>query len=387
MVKENYVVGLMSGTSLDGIDAALVKILDNEGDIQVELVHFTSIHYSSHIQSELLKLCHPDTARLDMISKMNMYLGDVFAEAAEKVINEAGMLKEDIRLVSSHGQTIYHQPDAELIDGEQITSTFQIGDIGVIAEKTGITTVGDFRTRDMAAGGQGAPLVPYADYMLFKNSHTGRVLLNIGGIANMTVLPAGASDSDVFAYDTGPGNMMIDAFAKWTTDGKQTFDKDGRLASQGKVNEDWLRDLLNHEYFGRSSPKSTGRELFGEQYAIKLWEEAEEKGISNVDRLATMTELTARTIANEMNRHVEQHQLTEVFVSGGGRYNPTLIERIRVNLPKMDIQPTDDVDMNADAKEAIVFALLGYQCYNKRVNNIPSATGASHSVIMGKIAW
>ena len=387
MTKESYVVGLMSGTSLDGIDAALVNILDTDSEIEVDLVHFSTIDYTPEIQAELLKLCHPDTANLSMISKMNMYLGDVFADAVEKVTHEAGIAKEDIRLVSSHGQTIYHQPDAEWIDGRAIISTFQIGDIGVIAEKTGITTVGDFRTRDMAARGQGAPLVPYADYMLFKKADAGRVLLNIGGIANMTVIPRGASESDVFAYDTGPGNMMIDAFAKWVTGGEETYDRDGRLARQGEINEEWLDELLAHEYFGRPSPKSTGRELFGEFYAKKLWEEAEAKGLAPTDRLATMTELTARTIADEIKRHVETQHLSDVLVSGGGRYNPFLMERIRVNLFALEVKPTDDVNMNANAKEAIVFALLGYQCYHKRTNNIPTATGAEHPVVMGKIAW
>lgn len=387
MVKESYVVGLMSGTSLDGIDAALVKITDNDGDIQMELVHFISNDYAPNIQSHLLKLCHPNTANLDMISKMNMYLGDVFADAVLKVIHEADMSKTDISLVSSHGQTIYHQPDVEWIGRKDITSTLQIGDIGVIAEKTGITTVGDFRTRDMAAGGQGAPLVPYADYMLFKDTQTGRVLLNIGGIANMSVLPADAHESDVFAFDTGPGNMLIDAFAKWATDDEQTVDQDGLLAAQGVIDEKWLCDLLLHEYFTRPSPKSTGRELFGEQYAIKLWKEAEKKEISVVDRLATITELTARTIAKEIKHYAKQYLLTDVLVSGGGRYNPVLMERLDANLSDMLVMPIDEANMNADAKEAMVFALLGYQCYHKRTNNMPTVTGAIHPVAMGKIAW
>lgn len=387
MKKETFVVGLMSGTSLDGIDAALVKIIDQQGDIQIQLIHFISVEYSREIQSELMKLCHPDTASLDMISKMNMYLGDVFAEAAEKVIKEAGMTKDEISLVCSHGQTIYHQPGAEVIDGNPIISTLQIGDIGVIAEKTGITTVGDFRTRDMAVGGQGAPLVPYVDYLLFNKTDVGRVLLNIGGIANMTILPFNGTESDVFAYDTGPGNMMIDAFAKWATEGKQSYDKDGLLAAQGEIDEEWLEILLQHEYFTQPSPKSTGRELFGEHYAELLWEEARKKRITPVDSLATMTELTARTIADEITKHTKVHHLTEVFVSGGGRYNPILMKRIKDNLSGLAVKATDDIDMHADAKEAIVFALLGYQCFHKRTNNLPSATGASHPVVMGKISW
>src|SRR5699024_575680 len=233
----------------------------------------------------------------------------------------------------------------------------------------------------------GAPLVPYADYMMFKDGHTGRVLLNIGGIANMSVLPANAHESDVFAYDTGPGNMLIDAFAKWATDGEQTVDKDGLLAAKGVINEEWLCDLLHHEYFTRPSPKSTGRELFGEQYAIKLWDEAERKKIRVFDRLATITELTTRTIANEIKHCAKKYHLADDLVSGGGRDNPVLMDRLDDNLSDMLVMTIDKENMNADAKEAMVFALLCYQCYHKRTNSIPTVTGATHPVVMGKIVW
>ena len=290
-------------------------------------------------------------------------------------------------LISSHGQTIFHQPSPVLVADHEVASTLQIGDISVIAERTGIMTVGDFRTRDMAVGGQGAPLVPYADHLLFKEKQFGRVLVNIGGISNITVLPKNCSVSEVIAYDTGPGNMIMDAFTNWATDGNQSYDKDGILAAKGKVDQHWLQKLLQHDYFKLPPPKSTGRELFGMDFARVLWDEAEKNHISDLDKIATATELTAVTIAQEIGKSVERGKIEEVLISGGGRYNHTLMERISYHLPKVTVKGTEEYDMPADAKEAIVFALLGYQCYRKRPNNLPSATGATRSVVMGKIAW
>lgn len=388
-IKESYVVGLMSGTSLDGVDAALVKIIESDGKnkkFQTQLIHFITIDYPAYIQTELLKLCDPESARLDVISKMNMYLGEIFADAVFKVISESSVSTSDVGLISSHGQTIYHQPNPKLIDEKQITSTFQIGDINVISERTGITTVGDFRTRDMAAGGQGAPMVPYFDFKLFRSTHMKRVLLNIGGIANLTYLPKSACDYNVFAYDTGPGNMIIDAFAKWITDYNQPVDWNGQLARQGEINEKWLSHLLDHEYYNFSPPKTTGRELFGERHAAKLWEDAERIGVSKLDRIATITELTALTITNEIKKMNEGADNLEVLSSGGGVNNNFLMERLRGHLPTINVKKIDDEEITADSKEAIAFALLGYQCYHNRTNNLPNVTGASNASVMGKLA-
>lgn len=386
-MNSNYVVGLMSGTSLDGIDSALVKINDStETGIGLELVHYSQSAFSQDIKQQILKLCDPKQATLESISQMNFLLGEQFAEAANQVISESSIDKKDVLLISSHGQTIFHQPEPVYIANQPITSTLQIGDISVIAERTGVATVGDFRPRDMAAGGQGAPLVPFADFFLFKSDQVGRVLVNIGGIANMTVLPKGCGESDVLAYDTGPGNMIIDAFVSWATDGAQTYDKDGKLASEGKVHQDWLATLLSHPYYSLLPPKSTGRELFGFEYAQELWKEAESQGISHSDKIATITELTAMTIANEI-KALDQ-QMDEVLVSGGGAWNKTLMGRLGYHLgSKVQVGKTDSYGIPVDAKESMVFALLGYLCFHKRVNNLPTATGARHQVVMGKIAW
>jgi anhydro-N-acetylmuramic acid kinase len=382
-----YAIGMMSGTSVDGIDAAIVKIYEQDG-VRIELVHFDSIPYEEEIRNEILTLCHPKLARIEMISGMNMLLGELFANAAKKVIQDAGLKPNDISFISSHGQTIFHQPEASLIGNHSVTSTLQIGDISMIAERTGITTVGDFRTRDMAVGGQGAPLVPYADYLLFCHKELGRVLVNIGGISNLTVLPANAEESDVLAYDTGPGNMIMDYFAKQLSGGKLSFDFDGQLASSGKVHENWLGELLTVPYYNQIPPKSTGRELFGEMYARKLWQEADRLNINEHDRIATVTALTARTITNEIKRHMQSTYIHEVYISGGGSNNSFLMNEIESALPnEVNLRRMDDLGMSADAKEAMIFALLGYQYLNKRTNNLPSATGATKKVMMGKVAW
>ncbi|MEN2768658.1 anhydro-N-acetylmuramic acid kinase [Ornithinibacillus xuwenensis] len=383
-----YAVGIMSGTSLDGIDVALVKISESNGSIQLDLEHFDSIPYERAVEQEILKLCQPSSANIQMISSMNMLLGELFANAALKVIQDAGIQRKDIAFISSHGQTIFHQPDEIDIAGYTVTSTLQIGDISMIAEKTGITTVGDFRPRDMAAGGQGAPLVPYADFLLFQREGIGSVLVNIGGISNMTVLPKNGEASRVIAYDTGPGNMIIDYFAKRITQGKQAYDQDGALAAAGNVNQGWLNELLQEPYYTKKPPKSTGRELFGEAYATNLWNQAEEHSINLADRIATVTELTAVTLTKEIKRHITSSSISEAFISGGGSYNPTLMNAIKAKLPKdVQLRKMEDIGIRADAKEAMVFALLGYQFLKKRPNNFPSATGATHEVIMGKVAW
>lgn len=385
-LSQKIVVGLMSGTSLDGIDAALVHITESDHqNINVKLIHFSTLPYSESMRDRILELCEPNRARIENISITNMLLGELFAEAAKKVVSEAGWVMKDVDLISSHGQTIFHQPESQVVEGHAITSTLQIADISVIAERTGVMTVGDFRTRDMAVGGQGAPLVPYADDLLFRTKLNGRILANIGGIANITVLPPSGSKEQVLAYDTGPGNMLIDAFTTWMTNGKQTFDQGGEIAAKGKVDQKWLEELLDHTYYRLPIPKSTGRELFGMDYAKALWHSKDD--LAPEDKIATITELTVKTIAEECKRFIDSYRIKEIFISGGGWYNQTLRTRLRENVPPyIKLGSTDELGIPADAKEAIVFALLGYQCINRRPNNLPSATGARSSVIMGKIA-
>ncbi|MCM3636739.1 anhydro-N-acetylmuramic acid kinase [Sporosarcina luteola] len=380
------VCGLMSGTSLDGLDIAIADFSHEEGQLRHKLIHFTTISYDDGLKQELHKLMD-SAAPLHLVSSMNMYLGESYAGSLTKVLQEADIGLETIDLISSHGQTIWHEPSVEPDRSYARPNTMQIGDVGVLAELTGKTVIGDFRTRDMAAGGQGAPLVPFADQVLFQSETVGRVLLNVGGIANLTVLPRFGSEQPIVAYDTGPGNMVIDACVARHTGGKKSFDKDGELAKGGTVDDEWLDCLMCHEYFAASAPKSTGRELFGTVFVDAFWAEGDERGRSSTDKIATATMLTAKTIATEIQRYIQTHDVKEVIISGGGVHNRTLMGFLKAQLPEgLEFATTGDLGIDADAKEAFVFALLGYLGIHKKPNSLPAATGAGKATVMGKIA-
>ncbi|MFS0688645.1 anhydro-N-acetylmuramic acid kinase [Sporosarcina sp. 179-K 8C2 HS] len=381
------VCGLMSGTSLDGLDIAVADFSYDEGKVRHELVHFVTVPYEDELKKELHKLMDL-AAPLHLVSSMNMFLGEIYANSLIEVLQVAGIGMETIDLISSHGQTIWHEPEVEPNRSYARPNTMQIGDIAVLAERTGKTVIGDFRTRDMAAGGQGAPLVPFADQVLFQSETSGRILLNIGGIANLTVLPRVGSEQSIVAYDTGPGNMVIDACVAKLTGGQKSFDKDGELAKGGTVDNEWLDHLVSHDYFAAPAPKSTGRELFGAAFFKTFWAEGDERGQSATDKIATATMLTAKTIATEIQRYIQSHDVKEVIVSGGGVHNRTLLGFLKAQLPDdLKFMTTDDLGIDADAKEAFVFALLGYLGIHKMPNSLPAATGAERATIMGKIAW
>lgn len=384
-LKPMRVCGLMSGTSLDGLDIAVVDFHSDDESVRHELKFFTTVPYPEELKERLSGLMNPN-APLQSISSMNMYLGELFALFIKEALTDSPVSFESIDLISSHGQTVWHEP---ISDGGTFSSpnTMQIGDISVIAERTQKHVIGDFRTRDMAAGGQGAPLVPFADEYMFRSEDNGRILVNIGGISNITVLPPRGLEQEVVAYDTGPGNMIIDAFAGFLSNGLESFDRDGRYARAGKVHEEWLSDLLQHDYYRLPAPKSTGREEFGADYSKKIWKEADRFGIEPADKIATVTMLTARTLADEIEKFRKSHQVTEVFVSGGGIHNSTLLNYLRDLLPGMEIGKTDTLGIDGDAKEAFVFALLGYLGFHNKPNNLPAATGATRRTVLGKIAW
>ncbi|MGM8215094.1 anhydro-N-acetylmuramic acid kinase [Bacillaceae bacterium W0354] len=381
------VCGLMSGTSLDGVDVAIVELEQLEENIDFKVKYFNTVEYDDLLKGRLQNIVNPNSQSPD-ISSMNMLLGEVFANAVIETMKESGIDQSEIDLISSHGQTIFHETIKNEKDKYHRANTLQIGDISVIAELTGIPTIGDFRTRDVAVGGQGAPLVPFADFHLFRSKTAGRALVNIGGITNFTILPPNCEKSDVIAYDTGPGNMMIDAFVEFYTSGKQSYDANGELAAKGQVNDKWLSKLLAHPYFAMPAPKSTGREEFGKDYAKQLWKEAEEFEIKELDRIATITALTAHTLANELNKFINNEQVHEVYISGGGVHNETLLlELNRLMAKHVHAEKFEILGMSSDAKEAVVFALLGYLGFQKRTNNLPRATGAKKDVVMGKISW
>ncbi|ASS75326.1 anhydro-N-acetylmuramic acid kinase [Tumebacillus algifaecis] len=378
-------VGLMSGTSVDGIDVAIVEIVGRPPALEVKVRHFETVPFSEAVRSRIFHLFDLEKANVSELSTMNFLLGHVFADATLTALRNAGIAPHEVAFVASHGQTIYHNPVPELIDGYEVISTLQIGEASVIAEKTGITTISDFRVRDMAAGGQGAPLVPFVDKLLFTAPDKGRIAANIGGIANLTVLPAGGR-SEPLGFDTGPGNMILDGLVQKITGGTKHYDQDGKIAQTGQVNEAFLAKWLELPYFAAQPPKSTGRELFGAVCVEQWWSEGQAAGLAPQDLVRTATEFTARTFADAIKRFVlPAYAIEEMFVGGGGSYNPVLMDSIRKHLPNLVIEQQEATGIPGDAKEAVCFAVLGYECFHQRPNNLPSVTGAARPVVMGKV--
>lgn len=380
------IVGLMSGTSVDGVDAALVKIDGRGFDTEAELICFNNYSYDSSIRKKIFELFDPENSGVDKICHMNFLLGELFAHAALNIIKEGGYTPQDVDIIGSHGQTIYHIPEPIEDSGYSVRSTLQIGEPAVIAERTGILTVGDFRVRDVAAGGQGAPLVPYSEYILYREKDSTVALQNIGGISNVTVIPASCSIDEVFAFDNGPGNMVIDEVVRRVTDNRYSYDEGGRMASQGRVDERLLAYLMGDEYFRLSPPKTTGREYFGKEYVDDVMDKASRWGVEGLDLIATVTALTAKSIAHSYENYVlNREKLEKTIIGGGGSYNKTLIRMLKGYLKDIEVLTQEDIGLNSDAKEAIAFAILANETINGNANNVPSVTGAKHPVVMGKI--
>jgi len=321
---------------------------------------------------------------------MNMWLGERFADAALSAIAAAGVAPEDVSVIGSHGQTIYHVPACERMEGYDVHYTVQIGEGAVIAARTGIPCVSDFRVADMAAGGQGAPLVPFTEFLLYREESRTLLLQNIGGIGNVTVLPAGCQAGDVYAFDTGPGNMLMDGVVSRLYAGELTMDVGGEIARRGRVNAELLALLQREEYYGRPWPKSTGRELFGSAYVDRLMAYREEHGLSAEDLVATVTMLTAWSIGDAYRRWIQaRHPADALVVGGGGSYNPTLMDMLRREMAPMGVQvmTQEELGGNSDAKEAVAFALLADYALAGLPNNLPSVTGARRPVVMGKISY
>lgn len=372
-----YAIGIMSGTSLDGVDAALVDISGINEDTKVELIQFITLPIPKEIDQQIRDSFSLETSNSALISSLNVELGDLFAEAAIKVSSEAGVNLKDVAFIASHGQTIYHIPEQT---GKYRASTFQIGEAAIIAERTGCTVISDFRPRDMAVGGQGAPIVPYSEFILYRHTERTRLLQNIGGIGNVTVIPLNASLNDLVAFDTGPGNMVINELSEHFYN--ESYDKDGKNAAKGEVNEKVLNDWMNHPYILREPPKTTGREEFGLQF---VQETLDKYKLSADDWLATATAFTAQTIAKSIQHYLTEK--TDLIIGGGGSYNPTLVKRIQEALPQVNVLIQEDLNLSSDAKEAVAMAILGNQTYYRQPSNVPSATGASKQVILGNITY
>ena len=374
------IAGLMSGTSADGIDAAIV---DLKGD-GLKLRAFDTFPYPSAVRKMVLAASSPETARLDDICHLNFLLGELFAAAVIKLAEKSAIRLDSINLIGSHGQTICHIPGGRRFGKRNLRSTLQIGEPSVIAERTGITTVADFRPRDIAAGGQGAPLVPYADYVLFRHKTRSRVIQNIGGIANLTYLPAGCNTERIVAFDTGPGNMVMDRMAFLVSGGRKSCDANGALAARGAVHEPLLAELMSHPFLRKRPPRTTGREEFGSVFTDRIYKSARRRKLNPEALLATVTAFTAKSIARAYCRFLPG-AVDEVILCGGGARNGTLVNLLRRELHPAALALTDDFGISADAKEAVSFAVLARETIRGVANSVPSATGGAHPVVLGKI--
>jgi anhydro-N-acetylmuramic acid kinase len=379
------VLGLISGTSMDGIDAALVRISGPATKPRVRLLAFETLAYSVTVYQMILRIAAGNAATASEISQLNFLLGECFADAALRVCRKAKVQPSRLEAIGSHGQTIFHQGTPTREGGRKIASTLQIAEPSVIAERTGVPVVADFRPADMAAGGQGAPLVPMVDYLLLRDARKGTVALNIGGIANFTVVPAGAESEQVTGFDTGPGNMIIDGLVRHFTKGQKAYDAGGSWASKGQVIEPLLNVMLHLPFFGQEPPKSAGREQFGEHLIQQFF--LKRRGARHEDLIRTATELTARTITDALQRFVlGQTHIHRLIISGGGAHNRLLVACLTVLLPTMGVHRSDKFGLDVDAKEAIAFAVLADRTMHGLPGNLPSVTGARRAVVLGKIS-
>ena len=392
-------VGLMSGTSLDGVDAALVDVSGEGADTKVRLLAFETFPMPAETRERIMRACDPIASSTPLLCSLNAELGHIFADAARAVCVRAGIKVEDLAFVASHGQTVWHEPlpsqpgERGRIFAASYPSTLQIGEPANIAWELGVKVVANFRPMDMAAGGQGAPLVPYSEVVLYGDASRNVALLNVGGIGNITVLPAGCAEGSagptmahgVFAFDTGPGNMMVDEACRRLLG--VPYDEGGKIAKSGRVNVALLEQLMATPYLQTEPPKSTGRELFGADATgniLDAWHELPAR-----DVIATLTEFTARCVADACERYVVPRvgMLDRLVVGGGGAHNTTLVDALRRLMPRMEVLTQEELGFSSDAKEAVAFAILGNETLCGAASNVPSATGASCPVVLGSITY
>jgi anhydro-N-acetylmuramic acid kinase len=380
------VIGMMSGTSADGIDVALAELKGAPPRLRSKLLRHASRRMPGVLRTEVLRIAEGGACTAGEISQLNFRLGMAFADAAVSACREFRVSLSRVKLIGSHGQTIFHQGRPVPFLGRATASTLQVGEPAVIAARTGVTTVGDFRVADMAVEGQGAPLVPYADHLLYGDEKIGRVSLNLGGIGNVTVLPAGAKPGQVVAFDTGPGNMLMDALVWHFTRRKQKYDRGARLARQGQVNEPLLKELLRDPYLKLGPPKSTGREYYGRAYFQELLRLGKKHRAGPNDLIRTTTEFTVASVVDALKRFVlRKTKIQQLIVSGGGARNPLVLAQLTALLTPVEVVTSSKLGVPEDAKEAYAFAILAYETWNRRAGNLPSATGAEREMVLGKI--
>jgi anhydro-N-acetylmuramic acid kinase len=379
------VAGVMSGTSADGIDVALVRITPGARGWPV-FRYLRHAHYSypSRVRRAILSAMNASQARVADLARLNFLLAELYSDA---ILATQRKFHIRAQLVGCHGQTLYHQGQLQSFLGRKLAVTWQTGEGAVIAARVGVPVVSDFRPADMANGGQGAPLVPFLDYMLYRRARVGRIAQNIGGIANLTAVPAGASVAKIVAFDTGPGNMVIDAVTERLF--RKPYDQDGGIAASGSVLEDVVRGILLRRFFQQAPPKTAGREEFGREFVAKFLSSCGRA--KKADIVATATALTAHSIAEAIGQFVtaKDKSYRELVVSGGGARNSTLMAMLANEVRRLglSIRMSDEFGVPSEAKEAVAFALLAYETWNRRPSNLPSATGAKRPAILGKISY
>ncbi len=401
--KPLLVLGLMSGTSADGIDVALSEISGAPPRLKSQLLDHTAIPFPPAVREEILRVAEQQNVQAGDLSQLNFCLGEIFAAAAVAACRKFRVPLKRIALIGSHGQTIFHQGQPVNYLGRPTASTLQIGEPAVIAARTGIATIADFRPADIALGGQGAPLVPYADYLLYRDPRFGRISLNLGGIANITVIPAAAKPSQIVAFDTGPANMLVDSLVFHFTHGRQRFDKNAHLATLGRSIPELLDEVMRDPYLKLAPPKSTGREYYGRAYMQKLLAIGRKHRAKPNDLIRAATIFTALSVIDAVHRFVlPKTRIHQLIVSGGGANNPLILAQLHaaLSLPvgpakksrtlaakRVDVLRSSALGVPEDAKEAYAFALLAYETWHQRPSNLPSATGARGPAILGKISY
>ncbi len=381
--EKKIIVGLMSGTSADGVDVAVVEVKGNGKDTKIRTIGWRTFPFENDLKWLILKNSQPGTSRVDEICRLNFLIAQIYADSIFKTLEELNLKPSEVDLIGSHGQTIHHLPDVVEMFGYKVKSTLQIGEPGVIAKLTGIPTVGNFRVGDVALGGEGAPLVPYFDYLIFGSDEINRLVLNIGGIANFTVLKRNCDVEEVIAFDTGPGNMVVDALVKIFF--RKDYDEDGRIARSGTVSEELLSKMSQHPFITKKPPKSTGREEFGSAFVEKVLKWSEEISLDPEDIIATASEFTVYAIYKNYELFLKPTiEVEEIIVSGGGARNKFMINALEryFNVP---VKLSDEFGIPSDAKEAICFAVLANETISGNPANIKSVTGAAKRTILGGV--
>jgi anhydro-N-acetylmuramic acid kinase len=396
MTKQGLIVaGVMSGTSADGINVALIRI-NQHPDSQLartrgnfQLLGHAEYSYPKRVRDAILTAMNATRASVADLARLNFLLGDLYSDAVLAIQRQ---FRVKVDLIGCHGQTLYHQGEPERFLGRKLAATWQTGEAAIVAARVGAPVISDFRPADIAAGGKGAPLVPFLDYLLFRDPHVGRIVQNIGGIANLTMIPAGASASQVIAFDTGPGNMVIDAVTEKLF--RQPFDRGGKIAASGKVLDPIIRQTLRRDFFRINPPKTAGREEFGREFVREFLRSC--KRSRKQDVVATATALTAQSIAYAVRRYATRDQRSgrkptfqEMILSGGGAKNVTLVAMLTDQLAPLGVRLrfSDEFGLPSAAKEAVAFAVLAHETWHRRASNVPSATGAKCAAVLGKISY